>query len=288
MPNSKTILVTGATSGIGFATASQLAAKGCKLILSGSDPTKVERAVDLVNQLYPQSSIGIHCDLSSMESVRTFCLNIRHQFKELNGIIFNAGCVSSERMITIDGFELQLAVNHLSSVLISHYLIPMLTDNKSSRIIFVSSRAHARGAIYFNDIQLESDYQISKAYNQSKLMNLLFCFYLSEKLRNTGITVNAFHPGLVNTSFGNKHVNRMHNLAWNAMKWMGRSPEKAAEDAVFLATSNDVGGISGKYFHSFHMRRASRTALDAQLQKRIWDISLKLLNLRDDEYGASI
>jgi NAD(P)-dependent dehydrogenase (short-subunit alcohol dehydrogenase family) len=219
--------------------------------------------------------------------VENVCRKIRENNDSIDGIIHNAGCVSGKQHINNEGIEMQLMVNHLSSVLINHLLKSCLEKSVEPRIIHVSSRAHARGNVYFDDLNLSKNYSLSKAYNQSKLINMMYCLYWSEILKNADskICINSFHPGLVNTTIGEKNTSATETFLWKWIKYLGNSPKKASKDAVYLVGSSKLSGVQGKYFHQEKEIPTAKLARNKNLQKRAWEESLKLLNIKVSDYG---
>lgn len=282
----KNILITGASSGIGFYTAKSLLSLGANLLLIGRDETKLKNTENYFNQKFPKSKITFYCcDLSNQNKILDLALKIKQDYNYIDVLINNAACTNSKLTFSKEGIEMQFAVNHLAPFLLTHYLLPLLKKSEQGRIINVNSRAHSRGTMHFNDIFLRKNYSLSKAYNQSKLANMMFTNFLSHSLQHTNITVNTFHPGLVNTSFGNKNVSVLHSNIWNLMKILGRSPKKACEDAVYLALDDNLKQLTGKYFHNKKIILPSLDSLDKQQQKKLWDISLELVKLSDAAYG---
>lgn len=286
LSKSKTIVVSGASSGLGLAIAKTLFDEGNNLILICRTDEKCAAVQNDICKTHHNSEIiSLAADLSSQLSIKTFVGKILASVNHIDVLVNNASCVSSDFKLTCDGIELQFAVNHLAPFLLCHHLLPLLEKSESGRIINVNSRAHARGTINFDDIFLSRNYNISAAYNQSKLANMLFTYAIAEKLKHSNITVNAFHPGLMNTDFGIKGVNQAHALIWKVVKQIGRSPKVSAQDAVYLATSDEVEGVTGKYFHNKNEIRSSTQSYNKDWQTRLWDISLGLTNISNNNYG---
>lgn len=286
-PDTKTCLVTGANVGIGFEMALSLASKGHTVLVLCRDKQKANTAAEkILSRIAHKNVFPFFAELSSQSEIKRVAEEIKTQYSELDVLINNAGCVSSTYKLTADGVETQFAVNHLAPFLLTHYLLPLLKKSNNGRIINVNSRAHGRATIHFDDIFLSKKYDISKAYNQSKLANMFFTYSLAEKLKGCCVTVNAFHPGLVKTYFGSKGVSSFHKLAWDVMRVLGRNPSVAAQDGVHLALSSDVQNITESYFHNQIRIKSSAQSYDKEWAKRLWEISLKLTNLKAEEYGA--
>jgi len=282
----KTCLVTGASSGIGFQMALNLSSYKCLLLLPCRTTEKAQETERRIKAVYPYALIQTYvCDLSEQSSIHTFCEQIIKEHHRLDVLIHNAGCVSSTLQWTSDGIELQFAVNQLAPFLMNHMLLPLLNASENGRIIHVNSRAHARGTLYFDDLFLQQKYALSKAYNQSKLANMLYTYRLADLLSSTNVTVNAFHPGLVNTDFGVKNVNAVHKFMWQLMRILGRTPHQAAEDGLYLALSPDVKHITGKYYHRQQQIVSSTKSLNRLWQQKVWDICTKMTHIPSTEYG---
>ncbi len=283
---SKICLVTGANSGIGFNTALTMAKQNCKVLVLCRDKAKAQYARNRIIELSGNKSIICYwSDLSDRNEINNISNQIKCDFNKIDVIIHNAACVSSKFELTKQSIELQFAVNHLAPFLLTHQLLPLLEKSKNARIISVTSRAHGRGTMHFDDLFLQKNYSISAAYNQSKLANLLFTYHLAKKLKGTTITVNAFHPGLVNSDIGSKNVSLFHDLVWRIIRLLGASPEKAAEDAVFLALSDDISQITGGYFHKKQQIHSSKDSYNKEWAERLWKISLELCGIKDELYG---
>jgi retinol dehydrogenase-12 len=245
----KTIVITGAGSGIGYSMTSQLAALGHRILAVCRTEEAARQTQVQLSQKQPSADIvPLWADLSVQSNLRMLANTIQSKTDSLDILINNAGCVSSKRILTADGIELQFAVNHIAPFLLTELLVPSLAKSRQGRVINVSSRAHARGTVHWNDLMLEDNYTLSKAYNQSKLCNLMATFAFAESLKEMKITVNAFHPGLVNTAIGEKQTSTFESLAWKFIKLLGNSPERAALTGIMLATNPDLRNITGQYF----------------------------------------
>jgi NAD(P)-dependent dehydrogenase (short-subunit alcohol dehydrogenase family) len=284
----KKVLITGANSGIGKATAIALVNLGYQLILwcrTEQKANEINQELNKISSIKHQTYWG---DLFSRQDIVSVCKNIKENNKSIDGIIHNAGCVAGKQIINDEGVEMQLMVNHLSIVLINHLLKSSLEKSADPRIIHVSSRAHARGNVYFDDLNLSKNYSLSKAYNQSKLLNMMYCIYWAEILKKSSskICITTFHPGLVNTSIGEKNTSNLEAFLWRWIKILGNNPKKATKDAVYLINDNNLKEISGKYFHDKKEIKPSKTAINKAFQIKAWEESLKILNIKTSEYGV--
>lgn len=272
----KIVLITGATSGIGRETALGLSKKGATLILVGRNREKLDRTVgEITSQTGNQQLDSLVCDLTSMESVRRLAADFRAKYPRLDVLINNAGEIVSERRTTVDGFEYTLALDHLSHFLLTMLLMDIIKASAPSRIINVSSSAHTLGHIDFDDLMGEKKHGAMRAYGQAKLANLLFTYELARRLEGTGVTANALHPGVVRTNFGLGMKGR-----WRILLMLGKpftiNAKKGAETSIYLASSPEVTGTSGKYFVKKEEKRSSRESYDESVAKRLWNESAKL------------
>jgi NAD(P)-dependent dehydrogenase (short-subunit alcohol dehydrogenase family) len=281
MMEGKTCLVTGSTSGIGKEIAAGLAGMGATVVLVGRSREKCEAAMQDIVSAGSVSAAGllsyIVADLSSQESVRRLAKEFAGSHDRLHVLVNNAGVFMSKRELTIDGIECTFAVNHLAPFLLTGLLLDRLkAGTPSSRIVTTSSVAHRGMKLDFDDLQMASNkksYSGIRAYGQSKLANILFTRELARRLQGTGVTANCFHPGAVRTDLVRGSA---YGLAWGAASVFFISPQKGADTAVYLASSEEVEGISGEYFVKRKQARASDAAYDADAAERLWRASEQL------------
>ncbi len=275
----KRCLVTGATSGIGRLTAEALAAAGAEVILVGRDPEKTEKVRAEIAAATGSAEVGVLiADMASLESIRAFGAAFHERYDRLDVLVNNAGGYNASRQETADGFELTFGVNHLGYFLTTLLLLPALRAASDARVVSVSSGAHRLARPNLDDLQSERGYSALRAYSDSKLFNLHFTFELAERLRDTAITANAMHPGAVASGFGSGPgwFGKVIALARPFM----RTPAKGAETVIFLAASDEVRGVTGRYYIDRKPRTPSRAALDAELAGRLWTISEDLVGAR--------
>jgi NAD(P)-dependent dehydrogenase (short-subunit alcohol dehydrogenase family) len=269
--NEKTVVVTGANSGVGLATATELARRGATVVMVCRSPERGEHALKEARQRSGSEKLELmRYDLASLESIRTFARELQARHSVLDVLINNAGVITTKRETTRDGFESQLGVNHLGHFLLTNLLLEQLRRAPQGRIINVSSGAHKTGAIHWEDPHLTQSFGVWKAYSQSKLANILFTKALAERLRGTAITANSLHPGAVGTSLG---VDRQTGFGKPIMKFLGLfflTPEKGAETSVYLAASDEVTSVSGEYFYKKKRAPVSKRAQDRELAERLW------------------
>jgi NAD(P)-dependent dehydrogenase (short-subunit alcohol dehydrogenase family) len=270
----KVCLVTGATSGIGREIVAELAQMGATVILSGRDRARCESAV---REIGGDTSYLV-ADLSSQAEVRQLASDFANEHSALHVLVNNAGVFVAERDTTIDGIEHTFAVNHLAPFLLTNLLLDRLKSSAPSRIVTTSSVAHKGARMHFDDIQLQKSYGGIRAYSQSKLANILFTRELARRLAGTQVAANCFHPGGVRTGLMRGNPVR-YRAAWAAAGPFMLSPEKGADTGVYLASSPEVKGITGKYFVKRKEERPSDAAMDDEAAGRLWKLSEELTDL---------
>jgi retinol dehydrogenase 14 len=277
----KVCMITGATSGIGKATAMELASMGASVVMVGRDLGRGEAALAEIKEQSANASVDLMlADLSSQQEVRMLADEFKETYPRLDVLVNNAGLFRSERITTADGLETTFAVNHLAYFLLTNLLLDTLKASAPSRIVNVSSGDHASGTIDFDDLQKEKGYKGAKAYSQSKLANVLFTHELARRLEGTGVSANCLHPGVVGTNLGSGVSGVFGFTVRAAMGPLMKSPEKGAETSVYLASSPEVEGLSGGYFVKKAEARSSDLSHDERLARRLWEVSADLTNLR--------
>lgn len=275
-----TILITGSTAGIGKATALSLARMKFHIIIHGRNELVCQQVVDELAEISQNRNIDYICaDLSDLNSVKHMALEIKNRFPALNILINNAGTFSIEQKLNSDKLEFTWVVNYLSRFLLTNLLLDLLKQNAPSRIVDISGAYHKKGNIHFDDINLMKSYSMSQANNQSKLANVLFTYKLSRILAGTRVTINTLHPGAVNTGsiLKDKGFSIVTKLMYRVLSLFFKSPQKGAETSVYLATSSEVEGGSGKYFVNKKVVQSSSLSYDESLQNHLWEFSEQLL-----------
>jgi NAD(P)-dependent dehydrogenase (short-subunit alcohol dehydrogenase family) len=271
-------VVTGATRGIGRATAEGLADLGASVVLVCR---RKEDGDSVAHHLAARTAIApevVTADLSSQVSIRQAAGYIRGRHPGLHVLINNAGVIPPQRELTVDGLEMQFAVNHLAYFLLTNLLLPQLKAGSPSRIINVSSGAHAHAHLDLDDLQAERGYQAKVVYSRSKLANILFTYELSRRLTGTGVTANCLNPGVVATKMLADYMGVP--LAGAALaRTFGATPREGAETSLYLASSPEVESVTGKYFEHKRPTASSRESHDEALARRLWEISSKLAGL---------
>lgn len=274
----KVALITGGTSGIGKATAVALAAMGAEVVVTVRNPERGERAVEEIRRDSGGKVTLMLADLAVQAEVRRLAEEFKARYDRLDVLVNNAGLVQSERTETPDGIETTLAVNHLAPFLLTNLLLDLLKASAPSRVITVSSEAQRWGKIDLDDLQSRRRYRGMPVYGMTKLANIMFTYELAERLGGTGVTANCVHPGGVNTNFGTNNRGIM-TLLFRAFKPFMRSPEQGADTVIYLASSPDVEGMTGKYLSDRKIITASKQAYDEDLRRRLWEVSEELTGL---------
>ncbi|HEX6791440.1 MAG TPA: SDR family oxidoreductase [Candidatus Krumholzibacteria bacterium] len=280
MTDPKTILVTGATSGIGEATASRLAGMGARVVMVSRTASRGEKARERILRAHPAASLEVLvADLSTIGAIRALAKEFTARHDRLDVLVNNAAVMTSTRRETPDGLEMQFFVNHLAYFLLTGLLLDMLRASAPARIVNVSSTAHSRGVIDFDDLQMKSHYRAYQAYANTKLMNLLFTYELARRLDPREVTVNALHPGVIRTGLMRGVSPALHVL-WQSLGKFFKQPDEGAETPVYLATSPEVDGVTGKYFRYCRPFGTTAASNDATLQRRLFEESERLAGFR--------
>jgi NAD(P)-dependent dehydrogenase (short-subunit alcohol dehydrogenase family) len=282
--NGKICIVTGATSGIGKATALELARRGAAVVLICRNRPKGENAAREIRTQTRNPAIDLLiADLSSQQQVRAVAAEFAGKYPRLDVLINNAGAMFPIRSESVDGIEMTLAVNHLAPFLLTNLLLDRMKRAGAARVINVNSDAHEHGTIDFADLQMRDHYGGGvgmRAYGNAKLANLLTLYELARRLSGTPIAVNALHPGYVATNIlpfetATAPVRLLKPL-WGVAKHFILTAEMGAATPLYLASSPEIAGVSGKYFEKCRAVRSSRTSYDRDLQQRMWEASERL------------
>jgi retinol dehydrogenase 14 len=277
----KTVLITGGTAGIGKATALGLATMGAHVAITGRDPARTEAAAGQVHAAGGGQVDAFVADLSSQSEVRRLADEVLERLSRIDVLVNNAGGYWNTRQVTADGLEHTFALNHLAPFLLTHLLLERLTHSAPARVVTVSSHAHAEGRIDFDDLQGERSYSGARAYNQSKLANVLFTYELARKLRATSVTANALHPGVVNTSFGADDPSSVQRLLVPFMRPFMKTPAEGAATPIHLASAPDLERVTGRYFANSKPKKSSQRSYDQATAARLWQVSADLVAARE-------
>ena len=270
----KICMITGANSGIGKETAVGLAKQGATIILVCRDAAKGEAALKEIKERTGNSAIDmLLADLSSQQAIQDLVKDFKSKTQKLHVLINNAGIVLSKRSLSADGIETQFAVNHLAPFFLTNLLLDVLKASAPARVVNVSSAMHKWATL--DDLQSEKKYGAFSTYGKSKLALTLFTYELARRLQGSGVTVNAVHPGVVKTNLGRD----MNWFSRGFSKIFFKSPVKGAATSIYVASSPDVEGITGKYFANKKETPSSQLSYDESAAKQIWDLSVRLTNL---------
>jgi retinol dehydrogenase-14 len=276
----KSVLVTGGTGGIGKATATGLAALGARVGITGRDPARTEAAAAGIRATPGSPAVdAFAADLSVQAGVRRLAAQVLDTYPRLDVLVNNAGGFWAHRHVTADGLEHTFALNHLAPFLLTSLLLGRLTASAPARIITVSSGAHARGRIDFDDLQGERNYSGQRAYSQSKLANVMFTYELARRLDGTGVTATVLHPGVVRTGFGAEDQAAYLAVMIGVARLFMKTPAQGADTPIYLASSPEAEGITGRYFVNRKPKDSSKASFDTAAAGRLWQVSADLAGL---------
>jgi NAD(P)-dependent dehydrogenase (short-subunit alcohol dehydrogenase family) len=267
--NPKTILITGATDGIGKASALELARQGHRILIHGRDAARGQKVVQEIRHATRNTQIELLlADFSSLDAVRKLAAQIKERYSRLDILINNAGVFMRHRALTRDGFEMTFAVNHLAPFLLTNLLLDRITASAPARIVHVSSGTHRSGKIEWDNLLGERHYDGYDAYARSKLANVLFAYALADRLQGTQVTSNALHPGVIRT--------KLLHAGWGGG---GSDLARGAETIVYAATAPEMENVTGRYFDNKRETASSDRSHDKQLQLDLWDASARWVEL---------
>jgi retinol dehydrogenase-14 len=274
----KTVLITGGTGGIGRAAAIALASMGARVGIIGRDAARAKVAAAEISRESGASAVDVFvADMSSQNEVRRLADEVLAAYPRLDVLLNNVGGFWANRHVTADGLEHTFALNHLAPFLLTSLLLERLTASAPARIVTVSSAAQSMGRIDFDDLMGERKYSGQRAYNQSKLANIMFTYELSKRLEGTGVTATAVHPGMTSTDFSAEDP--ALGILVRILRPFMQTPAQGADTAVYLASSPEVEGASGGYFVKRKTRRSHAASYDAATTGRLWQVSADLVGI---------
>jgi NAD(P)-dependent dehydrogenase (short-subunit alcohol dehydrogenase family) len=276
----KRCLVTGATQGIGRAAALALAKSGASVVIVARDPKRTLETVEELRQESGNPHVeALVADLSRMPEVRRVAREYASRYPRLDVLINNAGAVFAQRQMTEDGYERTFALNHLAYYALTTDLLDLLRRSAPARVVNIASVVHTMARLDFDDLMVEKRYTGMRAYSRSKLANVMFTLELSRRLQGTGVTVTCVHPGMVHTNFGKVDLrNLFTKIIGPFFRPFMVGPEQGADTAVWLASSPEMAGVTGKYFIRRKERKVNPQALDTAACARLWEISEQLVH----------
>ncbi len=270
MTNPKTILITGATDGIGKQAAFELARRGHHVIVHGRNAARAKSVVEEIQHTTKNPNVAFAlADFASLAEVRNLAAQLQENYPRLNVLINNAGIFTKQRTLTRDGFETTFQVNYLAHFLLTNLVLEKIKQSAPARLVHVSSGTHRSGQIEWDNLQGEKHSGGYEAYSRSKLANVLFAYELAERLQGTGVTSNALHPGVIGT--------KLMYAGWGS----GGSDDLArgAETIVHAATAPELENVTGRYFDNQRETKSSPTSHDKNLQRELWEVSARLAGL---------
>ena len=271
----KRVLITGGNSGIGLITSIELAKMGAEVVLACRDSEKTIQALATINATAQIPAINLPVNLANLRSVRDLAAGFLSKYDRLDVLINNAGTFPSKQRFTDDGLEMRIGVNHIAHFLLTNLLLDCLKSSAPARIITVTSMLHKKGTIDFDSFKGFDKYSAQKAYNQSKLANVLFAVELAKRLEGTGVTSNTLHPGAVATDI-------VRDIPWILRKLIGMifiSPEKGAKTTIMLASDEALAGTSGKYYNQCELSDYAEQADDDAARQKLWEASADIVGL---------
>ena len=272
----KIVVITGGSGGIGKEAALGLGRLGAHLVLVVRDAARGQATADEIKAATGAEVELAIADLSSLASIRKVAAELMARFPKIHVLLNNAGASNATRKVTVDGLEATFATNHLAYFLLTNLLVDTLKASAPSRIVNVASQAHVGASVPFDDLQAEKSYSVFGRYGQSKLMNILFTYELARRLEGSGVTVNCLHPGVVATGFGQNDPG-IFRFAVKLVKPFFISPAKGALTSIYLASSPEVEGVSGKYFAKCKEKKSSQQSHDVEVAKRLWQESERIV-----------
>ncbi len=288
MNKDSVVIVTGANSGIGKATAFALSYTGAKIVMVCRNAERGEKALFELKAKTGCSAELMLCDLADLNSVEEFCARFLKRYKRLDVLVNNAGKLFLERCETKDGIESNFGVNFIGPFLLTNRLLPLLIKSAPARIINLTSIAHKHAKIRFDDINLEKRYNWFRGYAQSKLAIVMATYLLAKRLEGTGVTVNCIHPGIVGTDIIINRESGRGALLAKAQSMLFMTPVRGAEPVIRLASAQEAEGVTGRYYSRDKEKHSSRRSCDTALAEKLWKLSEEMCGLKVDKITGTV
>ena len=275
----KNIIITGATDGIGLQAAKVIANKGYRVGLVGRNKEKGYQAKEIIVNSTSNDKIDFfECDLSLIKNVKKLSSQIKEKYSKIDVLLNNAGGANKNKIITSEGLEKTFATNQMNYFVLTTELLDIISESDDGRVVNVASNAHIGATIDYNNINSEKSFSPWTSYCVSKLMNIMFTYELAKIQDN--VSVNVLHPGFVDTNIAGNEGNFIKYIVKFGSKLFARTVENGADSSIYLSTSDDVKGVSGKYFFKCREIRSSKTSYIEDDWKKVWEIC--------DNYNKSI
>jgi retinol dehydrogenase 14 len=276
----KVVLITGGTGGIGKATAIGLATMGARVGITGRDLARAEQAATDIRAASGNPAVdAFAADMSSQVEVRRLAVAVLDAYPRLDVLINNVGGFWAHRHATVDGLEHTFALNHLAPFLLTNLLLDRLKASAPARVVTLSSGAQSMGRIEFDDLQGARNYSGQRAYSQSKLASVMFTNELARRLEGTGVTATSVHPGVVRTNFGAEDQAWFFAVISGVVRPMLKTPAQGAQTPMYMASSPDMDGVTGKFFANRRPKTANKAAYDKDMTARLWQVSADLVGM---------
>jgi retinol dehydrogenase 12 len=271
----RTVVVTGASSGIGAAAAEELGRLGADVVLVARDRRRLEAVAARIEG----AAEPLTADFASLDEVRSLAATLLERHPRVSVLVNNAGTVTGRRELSRDGYELVLAVNHLAPFLLTNLLLDRLRESAPARVVTTASIAHTGAQLDLDDLQLERGWSLGRSYGNSKLANILFTRALARRLEGQGVVANCFHPGVIRSRLA-RDAGLVKSVAWRVGGLFFASPKRGARTLVHLASSPEGGEVSGEYFTNSKPASLGRRATDDATAERLWELSEELTGVR--------
>lgn len=275
----KRCLITGATQGLGRVAALALARQGASVVIIGRDPKRTQETVEELRQESGNPEVeALVADLMYVTEVRRVAREYASRYPRLDVLLNNAGALFRRRELTREGFEQTFALNHLAYFTLTRDLMELLCRSAPARVVSLTSVVQGMARLDFDDLSTELSYTPMRAYSRSKLANVMFTRELARRLEGKNVTANCLHPGMVRTGFGRGTMSPLMRAIGKLFIPFTSTPEQGADTAVWLASSPEVEGVTGRYFIRRREKKVNRQALDGAACARLWDVSEQLVN----------